>query len=72
MGKMLVVVLFIATSMGCAVGGDFKPTTMEGAQCKAQCARDMAVCNGSSYTCDRATSTCMTACQELDEIRAHR
>ena len=53
---------------GCAAGSNFKPTTVEGASCKAQCARDMASCRGSSYTCDRAASTCMSACEELDAI----
>jgi hypothetical protein len=28
----------------------------------------MAICQGSSYTCDRAAATCMTACEELDVI----
>lgn len=55
---------------GCAAGSNFKPTTVEGANCKAQCARDMAICQGSSYTCDRAASTCMTACEELDMINS--
>jgi len=54
--------------VGCAAGGSFKPTTAEGANCKAQCARDMAACSGSSYTCDRAASTCMNACEDLDAI----
>ncbi len=54
---------------GCAAGSNFKPTTAEGASCKAQCAKDMARCSGSSYTCDRAASTCMTACEELDAIK---
>ena len=53
---------------GCAAGSNFTPTTIEGASCKAQCAKDMAVCRASSYTCDRAASTCMTACGELDAL----
>jgi hypothetical protein len=58
------------TLSGCAVGSGFKPTTVEGANCKAQCARNMAICQGSSYTCDRAASTCMSACEELDLIKS--
>lgn len=56
----------------CASGSNFKPTTAEGASCKAQCARDMARCRGSSYTCDRAASTCMSACEELDAIQSKK
>ena len=55
---------------GCAAGSNFTPMTEEGANCKAQCAKDMASCRGSSYTCDRAASTCMTACAELDAIKS--
>ena len=54
---------------GCAAGSDFKPQTAEVATCKVSCAKDMAGCRASSYTCDRAASTCMTACQELDAIK---
>jgi hypothetical protein len=64
---MLLLCFLIA---GCAAGSNFKPTTAEGADCKVQCARDMAICQGSSYTCDRAASTCMTACKELDAIKS--
>ena len=57
---------------GCAAGSSFKPTTAEGANCKVECAKDMANCQGSSYTCDRAASTCMDACQELDDIASKK
>jgi hypothetical protein len=52
---------------GCAAGSDFTPRTAQGAQCKQQCALEMSRCAGSSYTCDRAASTCMAACQDLDK-----
>ena len=55
---------------GCVVGGDFRPKTAEGATCKVDCAKDMANCRGSSYTCDRAASTCMMGCQDLDAIKS--
>lgn len=55
---------------GCAAGSNFKPMTAEGASCKADCAKDMANCRGSSYTCDRAASTCMSACADLDAIKS--
>jgi hypothetical protein len=62
----LIIVIFLLT--GCAAGASFKPRTIEGANCKAECAKDMAQCRGSSYSCDRAASTCMAACQELDSL----
>jgi hypothetical protein len=52
------------------VTSGFTAKTAEGASCKVQCARDMSACNGSSYTCDRAAATCMSACQEVDELRS--
>lgn len=61
-------VAILVVLVGCAAGGNFKPTTAEGANCKTQCAKDMAACSGSSYTCDRAASTCMNACEELDAV----
>jgi hypothetical protein len=63
--------LYISTAIimaGCAAGSNFKPKTLQGAQCKASCAKDMVICSGSSYTCDRAASTCMDSCAELDAI----
>ena len=57
---------------GCAAGSDFKPKTIQGAQCKASCARDMTTCQGSSYTCDRAAATCMASCAELDDIAGRK
>lgn len=64
------ILLFCILIAGCAAGSNFKPTTAEGANCKAQCAKGMAVCRASSYTCDRAAATCMTACEELDVIKS--
>lgn len=68
MGRIACIAVAVMLA-GCAAGSDFKPQTVEGAQCKADCGRQMASCRGSSYTCDRAASTCMTACAELDEIQ---
>ena len=66
--RVLAIVSLFVVLAACAAGSSFKPTTVEGANCKAQCARDMAACRASSYTCDRAASTCMTACEELDTV----
>lgn len=70
MTRTTLCLLLLLALGGCAAGSNFKPITAEGASCKAQCARDMANCRGSSYTCDRAASTCMTACEELDAIKS--
>jgi len=71
--KTLVFSLTIGVLLGgCAAGSSFKPTTAEGAACKVQCAQNMANCRGSSYTCDRAASTCMSACEELDAIASKK
>lgn len=66
--KFIFIGTVIITFYGCAAGSNFTPKTPDGAMCKAKCAQDMAICQGSSYTCDRAVSTCMTACQELDNL----
>lgn len=66
--KLLTVTASCLVLFSCAAGSNFTPKTPDGAMCKAKCAQDMAICQGSSYTCDRAVSTCMTACQELDNL----
>jgi hypothetical protein len=58
--------LLLIALTGCAAGGDFKPTTTAGAQCKVDCAKSMGSCHGSSYTCDRAAATCMDSCKDVD------
>jgi hypothetical protein len=70
-GKNIMAVLLITSSLGllgCAAGTNFKPKTQAGAQCKVQCSQSMSNCIGSSYTCDRAASTCMQSCAELDSV----
>lgn len=52
----------------CAAGSNYQPTTKEGIQCKIECSHSMSNCHASSYTCDRAISTCMQSCKELEEI----
>jgi hypothetical protein len=52
---------------GC-VPAKFEPQTMEGGQCKADCAHEMQMCNGPSYTCDRSYTLCIDACIDLDVI----
>lgn len=70
MKKNILILCIVLT--GCAAGSNFQPNTVEGAQCKSQCARSMANCMGSSYTCDRAASTCMDSCRELETLRAQQ
>jgi len=66
--RLFLLIISIAVLSGCAHGGNFHPVTAEGASCKAECGKSMALCHGSSYTCDRAAATCMAACQDLDAI----
>ena len=68
MKTLLVAIGMVVVLAGCAAGSSFKPKTLQGAQCKASCAKDMVMCSGSSYTCDRAAATCMDSCAELDAI----
>lgn len=68
MRLFLISLVALLALVGCAAGSDFKPKTQAGAQCKVQCAQNMSKCVGSSYTCDRAASTCMQSCAELDAV----
>jgi hypothetical protein len=52
---------------GC-VAADFKPLTMEGAQCKQECAQSMLRCEGPSYTCDRSYTLCIDACVDIEAL----
>jgi hypothetical protein len=70
--KKIFLGLMVAYLSACAAGSNFKPVTLEGAQCKAHCADNMSSCRGSSYSCDRASSTCMNACQELDDLASKK
>jgi len=65
MKGLLIATLLLIT--GC-VAAKFEPQTMEGAQCKADCAHGMQMCNGSSYTCDRSYALCIDACIDLDVV----
>lgn len=53
---------------GCVAGSQYQPTTIEGAQCKRDCAREMAACVAGA--CGIAANTCMAACADLDRVRA--
>jgi len=57
----------LALVTGC-VASDFEPQTIEGAQCKSDCAESMQLCNESSYTCERAYALCIEACIDVDVI----
>lgn len=52
----------------CAFAPSFKPTTIEGAQCKQQCAENMQRCSGSSYTCDKSYAKCVEACVDTERV----
>lgn len=62
---------FVATMLlltSCVIAPSFEPTTLEGANCKQQCAKNMQLCNGSSYTCDRAYAKCIEACVDTERV----
>lgn len=46
----------------------FNPETALGAECKNQCAANMQRCSGSSYTCDRSYSHCISSCIDIDRL----
>jgi hypothetical protein len=66
--KKLLICLAAMAMVGCAAGSNFTPKTQAGARCKVQCSQNMSMCQGSSYTCDRAAATCMKSCEELDAV----
>lgn len=70
MKSLLLMVFFSFVLAGCAAGTNFQPKTAEGANCKADCAKGMVNCRASSYSCDRASATCMSACEDLDRIKS--
>jgi len=63
--KNFMLLLVIAVISGCA---SYSPTTVEGAQCKLKCAKNMQGCEGSSYTCDRGYALCVDSCKEIDQL----
>jgi starvation-inducible outer membrane lipoprotein len=65
--KLLAIATFVLLT-GCVSTPNFTPETMEGAQCKMQCAENMQQCAGSSYTCDRGYSSCLQACKEIEAV----
>jgi len=68
--KLLVMMLFFGFILtGCAAERNYLPNAEETTDCKARCAKGRANCSDSSYVCDRAAYTCMTACKEQDNIK---
>ena len=66
--------VLLATTLLLLVGGcvstpHFQPTTAEGVQCKQDCAHNMQLCAGSSYTCDRSYAKCIEACVDAERVR---
>jgi hypothetical protein len=62
----LCMLFFAVTS--CAFAPSFKPTTMEGAVCKKECAQQQQSCRASSYTCDQGYASCLEACIDIDRM----
>ena len=66
--KRLIMGLMVISVTGCAWTSNFEAKTLQGAQCKQDCARDGTFCNASSYSCDKARSYCYSSCREIDEL----
>ena len=64
----LFIVLSSLTLASCAFAPSFTPTTMEGANCKKECAHKQQSCSASSYTCDQGYASCLEACIDIDRI----
>lgn len=60
-------IVALAVCAGC-VAADFEPQTMQGVQCKSDCAHGMQLCSGSSYTCDRSYAMCIDACIDVEAM----
>lgn len=65
-GALLGVLVLVG---GCVSTPRFEPTTAEGAECKQDCAHNMQLCAGSSYTCDRSYAKCIEACVDAERVR---
>lgn len=57
---------------GCAMAPPFTPTTMQGAQCKKECAKAQQGCYASSYTCDQGYSSCIESCIDIERVSKGR
>ncbi len=66
MKYLLPLLVFIGLS-GCAAPA-FTPTTAAGAECKKQCAANMQLCSGSSYTCDKGYANCIESCIDAERV----
>jgi hypothetical protein len=66
--KLISTPILFTLLASCAFAPSFKPTTMEGAQCKKECAHKQQSCNASSYTCDQGYASCIEACIDIDRI----
>lgn len=67
--RALLSVAILSLVGGCVFTPRFEPTTAEGAECKQDCAHNMQLCAGSSYTCDRSYGKCIEACVDADRVK---
>jgi hypothetical protein len=70
MKRHAILLVINALTTSCAFAPSFTPTTIEGAQCKNECAHKHQLCQASSYTCARAYANCIESCKNIDNIRA--
>lgn len=71
MGKATAAIIITGTLglSGCVFTPFFTPTTKEGAECKHECAMANSGCGGSSYSCDKARSLCISSCKDMERVR---
>jgi hypothetical protein len=64
-----ILLIISVLSASCTFAPSFTPTTIEGEQCKNECAHTHQLCQASSYTCTRAYASCIESCKDIDNIR---
>jgi len=66
--RILAAIIAISATTSCAIAPSFTPTTIEGANCKKECAHKQQSCSASSYTCDQGYASCIEACIDIDRL----
>ena len=64
----LIVAMSVFTLSSCTLAPSFTPNTIEGANCKKECAHKQQSCRASSYTCDQGYASCLEVCLDIERI----
>lgn len=62
------IIIICSLMASCAFAPSYTPTTIEGANCKKECAHKQQSCMASSYTCDKGYASCLEACIDIDRV----